>query len=273
MTNTGIEVKAPADAPERPNGAGANGDAGDAARKTLINDIVSQIRTDSFIALAKLEGESRGRRVWRGFCNFCQHQAVLLIIGFIITGYFGTQLANSWQSQEWERQQLRLLDIEGLKLKYALIEELTKAVGQRNAAAKAIIDPLLKPGGSDGQLIKDEAEPIQGWHKADNEWRVQSKILELKLATHVRNQEAAPIFKEIVADEGLIAANIKRVEAAPAAFHLRGSQEEELKQQALKVLGETNGIITKTDGKLKRLASLIAEEGQSEVKNSKPEGH
>jgi hypothetical protein len=112
-------------------------------RAALVNEIVTELQKDSLKedVEAKLVFGTWAKRI----SKFFQHPAVLLVISFIITGVIGALVANRWQSrewnrqqklqsEEWDRQQLRLLDLHGIDVKYKLIEEITKSIGERNAA-------------------------------------------------------------------------------------------------------------------------------------------
>src|SRR5688572_5240146 len=96
-------------------------------REALVSDIVKEMRKDS----VKEEASAKLKKGdWlQALSKFFQHPAVLLILGFTITGWIGAKLANNWQSQEWnrqqgvqskewERQQQRLVKIRDTDLKY-----------------------------------------------------------------------------------------------------------------------------------------------------------
>lgn len=229
----------------------------------LISEIVSQIRDQ----LKQDQKASWPKRI----SKFFQHPAFLLVLGFAITGLIGGLLANRWQRKEWdrqqeiqknewERQQLRTLDIHGIDLKYRIIDELTKAIGERNAAAKGILSPLEQELNHQ-QLIQEEKERLASWEKVSNDWRVNSQILKLKIATHIKAQDAAKIFEEISEVERDIAVGVVIVKNDLRKYH-RDARDEEGRKHLDSILSS----IVKTEQALKRLANVIAEEARNEIK-------
>src|SRR5260370_34539365 len=101
-------------------------------RKLLVDQII-----------AELEKDARKKDVIKRLCeqpktfslgNLLHHPAVLLILGFTLTGFLGNILASRWQSREWDRQQSRLEQTRKAEIKYAIINELTKAVAESQGA-------------------------------------------------------------------------------------------------------------------------------------------
>jgi len=138
-------------------------------RESLVKEVVDEIRRDALKedALKKLRKADWPDRI----SKFFQHPAALLVIGFALTGWIGGSLANAWQRNEWERQQLRLIEIHGIELKYGIIDDVTKAVGERNAAARGVLYPLLDDL-DNRVLTQEEAEPIKNWQKATQDWQI-----------------------------------------------------------------------------------------------------
>ena len=242
-------------------------------RQALIDDIVREIRRDSIKedVSSKLKKQNWRKRI----SEFFQHQAVLLVIGFAITGWIGGLLANRWQrkewdrqqleqSKEWERQQLRLLDIKAVDLKYNLINEVTLRIGDRIAAATGIVLPLY--GERENQeLIKEEEEPIKNWHKVSNEWRVSSQVLKLKLAAHIKNPEASQIFDRIITRETGIAAKIDTVKDNLTLYNQRDEGDEEAEQLVQEIVNELKELAQD----LKNLIDVITKEAQSDMQGHK----
>jgi len=242
-------------------------------REALISEIVHEIRKDSIKedASSKLKKEDWPKRI----SKFFQHPAVLIVIGFAITGLIGGWLANRWQSQEWERQQIRLLDINGIGVRYKLIDEITKSLGERNAAAMGILTPLNQ-GIDAKQLNMELAEPIKNWQKATNEWRVNSQILKLRIDTYIVDARAAELFQEIIKKERKIFANVTIVkdnltdytQAGPAADI--DSTDVESGRQPRKELDQIRNDIEETGRILKDLVDVIVKEARKEVLKGGP---
>lgn len=207
--------------------------------------------------------------------SFFQHPAVLLIIGFALTGIIGAWLTGRWQrnewdrqqfvqSQEWDRQQLRLLDIHSIDLKYEIINEITKSIGERNAAATGIVVPLLG-GISDRELIKEEQEPIKNWQKVSHDWRTDSQILRLKIAAHIKSQEAADLFTQLIKTEKEFGGKVTYLQK-----HLDQYNRLDNNAEAQKYLDGILNDIEKIGKDLKQLVTVIADETRDDVKGTKP---
>lgn len=237
-------------------------------QKTLVNEIVNEIRKDSLkdAALAQL-GKSEASNA---ISKFFQHPAALLVLGFALTGLIGAWITSSWQraewdrqkdreAREWERQQLRLTEIRGIDLKYGIIDEVTKAVGEYHAAAKSVRLPLLK-GLNDAQLARQEVEPIKAWGKAYHDWLVSEQILRLKLTAHIKNQDALSYFERIAETEKNITGKVGILQNHLSEYSLRGNNSE-----AIDYLDDLDGQFNVASEDLKRLVSIIAKEAEADA--------
>jgi hypothetical protein len=235
-------------------------------RKALVDEIVKEINKDSVKddALAKLKKRNWGELI----SKFFQHPAVLLVIGFAISGYIGTRITTNWQHQEWEKQQRRGLDFRGFDQKHEIIDEITKSVGEINAAAIAVVSPLGQRV-SDKQLIRDEAEQIKDWRKASNEWGVKSTILKLKIATRIKSLKAAEMFHRITDEERDIVVNVNLLQSKLAESNLINNADKEKKNKAGKRIDDILDNIRMTGENLKQLVEAIAEEAKKDVENNK----
>lgn len=264
------ELSPPAGASNQPNGprlfTGPE-------RAALVNEIVTELQKDSLKedVETELEFGTRAKRI----SKFFQHPAVMLVISFIITGVIGAFLANVWQSREWERQQklqgkewerqqLRLLDLHGIDVKYKLIEEITKSIGERNAAARGVVSPLAQ-NFSNQQLIEEEKERLTNWQKVSTEWRANSQVLKLKIATHIKNQDAAKYFDQIIDKERSIAVGVTMVKNELSKYN--GAKIEKDERQQLDGILST---IEKSEQDLKKLVEVIAGEAGTEMTNNAP---
>lgn len=254
MSDRDTKVIPPGGAPEQSNSSNVFTGT---QREALINEIVHEMRKDLVKQDARTELEQAARL--KLISKFFQHPAVLLVIGFAVTGLLGGWLANSWQSKEWDRQQLRLLVIHGFELKYKLIEDITRSIGERNAAALGIITRLLIEKISDQELMKAEEELKKNWQKVDYDWRANSLILQLKIETLINSQSAAEILKGIIKTEQMIGARITLVTTDLSTY--RGNQ---------KFLDEIISYIKETGQEVKKLVIAIAEEARKDVQSRQP---
>jgi len=226
-------------------------------RESLIDTIVNEIRKDSLKHDVSLKLTKRN---WlNSISSFFQHPAVLVFIGFIITGLIGGWIANRWQRQEWNRQQLRLIDIRGADLKYELSNEMTKSIGERNAAAMGILAPLDEEKLSDKQLVSEEADRIKIWNAASNEWRTNSQVLRGKIDARVKSQDIARMFEQILDKERKIGAKVNIVKLDLVHYH---RPDDNRVQQ---YLGEIHTLIEQTTQDLKPLVKAIAMEADTDI--------
>jgi hypothetical protein len=128
------------------------------------------------------------------FSKFCQHPAVLLLLGFALTDLAGTFLVSQWKQDEWRNQQNYLVAQRTLDRKAAVIEATFKEVAATIAAA----DDLLAIYYPADWSKKDVDERWENWKKTSLNWRVQSKVLSARLATSFSKQDVQTTFKEIV---------------------------------------------------------------------------
>lgn len=239
-------------------------------REALIKEIVQEMRKDA----VKEEAPTKLKKAnWLGLVsNFFKHPATLLLIGFAFTAGVGGWLTNRWQRQEWdrqqliernewERQQLRQIDIHVINIKYQLIDEITKAIGERNAAARGILSPLQQ-NLPYTDLLKEEEERINTWQRVTGEWRVNSQILKLKISTYITNKDVATRFEQIIVEQKSIAVAINEVKndlrKYSNADDKEATQELDILLKRLNTTGDT----------LKLLVEDIAEEARKEVKGT-----
>lgn len=233
-------------------------------REALVDDIVREIRKDSVKeeALAKLKkADAQG-----GFSKFFQHPATLLIIGFALTGVFGLLLTNKVQKQEWERQQQRLVKIRNADLKYAIMDELIKAVGARNATATAVVEPLLGPMREEQlRILKIEpAERFKGWQKATYDWRYNSQVLRLKLKAYIKDSKAQQNFEEITERGQTINVNIIRLQ-----IHLEANNWA-LDEKSGELLDNIKTAKDETEKYLTDLTNSIVAEVEADIRRENP---
>jgi hypothetical protein len=228
-------------------------------REALVDEIANEIRKDSLKedSLKKLKQVSRLDTL----SNFFRHPATLLAIGFILTGLIGTWLTHTWQATEWDRQQQRLLDIHGIDLKYGIMDDITKAVGERNAAARGVMYPLYE--NLDNRLLeKEEVDPIKNWQSATYNWLVNSETLQIKIAEHIKNREALKCFNRIVEKEKRITGKIAYIKGHLAEYNHPVSNEGALKELDSEIYDNIYGM----GDDLTKLTTIITAEIQADVR-------
>jgi hypothetical protein len=235
-------------------------------RESLINEIVDEIRKDSL----KEDSLKKLKKVnWVDtISNFFHHPAILLIIGFILTGLIGTLLTAAWQGREWDRQQQRLIDIHGIDLKYGIIDDITKAVGERNAATRDMMYPLFD-NLDNRSLEKEEVEPIKNWQIATYNWLVSSETLRMKIRSHIKNPDALKCFERIVERENQITGEIALIKGHLAEYNNPAKNNETLKELDSEIynnIGGTGEYLNKGTGEdLNKLVAIITLEIKADV--------
>ena len=241
-------------------------------RRVLINEIVDEMRKDS---LKEGVAKKLANLSWTEFLSGVLAQpAVLLILGFALTGIIGTWIAGRLQraewdrqqrieSQEWDRQQTRLVDIHGINMKYQLIDDVTKLIGERNAAALAIVAPLLGDNNDRELIMKEEEEPIRNWQKVSHEWRAGSQIVRLKIAVHIQNTKATELFARLINAERELGAKVTYLQKNLMHYI-------ELDDKSQKYLDSILSDIENIGEVLKELVTTIANEAKADVKSSRP---
>ena len=236
----------------------------DKDRTALIDEIVKEMRKD---LLKQEAGKKLDKLSW-----FFSQSAVLLVISFTLTGIVGAIITGRLQRaewdrqklverQEWERQQTRLADIQGINLKYQIIDDVTKSVGERNAAALGIVVLLLGDKGDEELLKKEAEEPIKNWEKVNHDWRANSQIIRLKIAAHIKNHKAAETFAKLLETEKELGARVTYLQKNITNYTM-------LDEESQKYLDSILSNIERVGNDLKELVTVIANEARSDVKES-----
>jgi hypothetical protein len=131
--------------------------------------------------------------------GFFQHPAILLLLGFVLTGVIGTALTAAWQSNSWLTQQSLLASQRILEQKYQLASDVAKAVGDTHAAPTGIL--LLFTNEDTPQNRKNELpKRIDHWRRTYNEWLTNNNVLLQRITVYVNDPVARTKFQEIVLD-------------------------------------------------------------------------
>jgi hypothetical protein len=133
-----------------------------------------------FLLLGLLLKRAETEKKPSGFSSFFKHPAVLLVLGFFLTGWIGGALTNHWKSREWENQQHFSLAQKELGEKQRLSDESIRAIGETLAAADDMITiyfnrwtPIKKRSEID--------ERTKNWRSSSRKWRTGSEALKQRL--------------------------------------------------------------------------------------------
>jgi hypothetical protein len=126
--------------------------------------------------------------------KFFAHPAVLVVLGFLLTGIAGSWLTSYWKSREAANQRSYLAEQRALNEKYALINSVFKEVGSTLAAADDVLAAYYSKNLSDTEI----SERMANWHKTSREWRVASEVLKPKMAVNFSNPKLLETFQTII---------------------------------------------------------------------------
>ena len=228
-------------------------------REALIKAIVTEMRKDALKCDVSLQLRKTSRA--QAISNFLKHDAVLVFIGFVVTGLMGGWIANRWQRQEWNRQQTRLLVIRRADRKLEISNEITKAVGERNASALGVLRPLDEEELNDKQLTLEEVDRVQGWNKVSAEWITNYQVLSGEIAVNITDPEVARLFEDIVEKEKYIGAKVNVVRLSFTYYRQANNKE------AQKYLNDIHSLLEQTAKELMPLVKKIAKEADDDIIN------
>lgn len=171
----------------------------DEEKETLKQEVLVELEKQ---ALKKEIVQDLQPTAWNAsLARFAQHPAFLLFISFALTGLIGSWLTSSWQSREWDRQQLRLVKIKSIDQKYEVTDEVIKAVGQSNSEVMDALNFLRRSDIFDVQRTefkKELEENRAAWAKGYKNWHINSSILDEKLKVYFRDIVIESRFKSIM---------------------------------------------------------------------------
>jgi hypothetical protein len=158
----------------------------DAEKEKIVE--VETFRDDVQKALQPVHGPTEGR-----LSRFFQQQAVLLVLGFVLTAGLGSWLTYFWKERDWKNQQNYLSAQRALDKKYAVIDKTFKEVAVTTAAAE---DILATHYGT--WTAKEVQERRDNWNTTSRNWRVASKVLSENIAASFSNPKIQSTFEGIV---------------------------------------------------------------------------
>lgn len=183
--------------------------------RTLIEEAAKELQTDQIKKelTAKIQGDKS--RISLG--SIASHPAFLVIVGFIFTGIFGTIITARWQSNEWDRQQTRLLQLRRIEQKEKITEDLTRKVAESDATEQDVLI-AFRPWWRSGDRGRDQIarERLEAWRKqGGREWRIETRMLGNKLdflfTDSTRHQKIQKAFEEILDRRERVAVRIAAI--------------------------------------------------------------
>jgi hypothetical protein len=139
--------------------------------------------------------------------SFFSHPAVLLILGFFLTGYVGAKLTDEWKAREWDNQQRYLARQRALEKKYAVVDEAFRAVAETNTAVEDILAGYRWSNWKTSEVAARRA----AWLATSRSWRVSSKVVRQKLGIYFSAPEVQATFDQIIdlrRQQGVIVTNL-----------------------------------------------------------------
>jgi uncharacterized integral membrane protein len=211
------------------------------------------------LGLLLKRGETEKKLSW--FSAFFKHPAVLLILGFFLTGWIGGALTNHWKSREWENQQHFLLAQKELTEKQKLANESITAIGETIAAADDMITIYFN-GWEPRKRRSEIDERTKSWRRSSIKWRSGSEALKQRL-TIAFGSDIGKAFEDITDSRTRLGVMIGNL--IDAGFsRRRASERSAYTQDALTLRNETSKLTTK-------MGEDLAQEMKAAVTRAKPQ--
>jgi len=158
--------------------------------------------------------------------QFFQHQAVLLILGFILTTLVGSWLTYFWKQRDWANQQSYLAAQRALDKKYSISDKTFREVAITIAAAEDVLATYY--GGN--WSLKDIEERKENWHKTSRDWRVSSKVLRENLAANFANPDVESTFVVIIDKRRQLGIGIANLPKRTKAADITDTAQNQIKE-------------------------------------------
>jgi len=142
--------------------------------------------------------------------KFFGHNAILLLLGFILTTGAGSWLTYYWKTKDWENQQKYLARQRALDKKYAVIDRTFKEVAVTVTASQDVLATYFW----DTWREKDIEDRRANWLKTSRDWRIASNVLRQSIAINFSNPEIQKVFKDIVDKRTQLGIGITRLPIA-----------------------------------------------------------
>jgi hypothetical protein len=181
-----------------------------------------------------------------GISESFQHQAVLLVLGFILTTVVGSWLAYFWKQRDWANQQSYLVAQRSLDKKYSIIDKTFRDVATTIAAAEDVLATYYGENWSP----KDIEERQLNWHKTSRDWRVSSKVLRENLAANFANPDVEATFVVIIDKRRQLGNGIGNLAKQTKAVDTTDDTKRQVKElndlavEITKLLGQCGTLMT-----------------------------
>jgi len=129
-----------------------------------------------------------------GHLSDFQKQALLILIGFLLTTVAGGLLTAFWKARDLSNQRSYLAQQRALDKAYAVTDKTVKEVAATIAAADDVLAIYYWPGWTP----KEIEEHRENWQRTSRNWRVNSQVLSVELAAIFANPEIDQMFQEII---------------------------------------------------------------------------
>lgn len=127
-----------------------------------------------------------------GLSDFSK-QALLLLVGFSLTTVAGGILTTYWKARDLRNQRSYLVEQRALDKASATIERTAKEVAATLAASDDVLTTYLV----EDMNQKEVERRWDNWTQTSRNWRVNSEVLSVEIATTFSNKQIDEIFEEI----------------------------------------------------------------------------
>lgn len=214
----------------------------------IITEVKAQLLRDQVVKEITKELQPK---TWNEIIHrFSQHPAFLLLTSFALTGLIGGWVTIQWQAREWNRQQEKLIIYRQIETKNAIIDELIKAAGTRNASIREIVEYYRFPfagGASEADISKYRVK----LDTSKKEWNVVAETVRQKLDLYFKNEVIKKQFNRIV--------NTQNVRMFPRLYYILKDSKSQ-PGNAREWLRGTISDLEKENNNLRSLIQLMRKE-------------
>ena len=186
-----------------------------------------------------------------------EHPALLLVLGFLLTGVVGTWLASYWQSREQQKQQAQLAHERALQQKYDVTEQINKAVSEVYTGAHVVLYVISY---DQSQNKTGEAEREAYWNQARRSWIINSLALQLKLTNTFNHDEAFSLYQAIIEESDEVSVNVNEVLLILKKSNWKSLKSDEVADKRKVIQDLSSDMREKTGRLLKILVDEIHKE-------------
>jgi hypothetical protein len=125
-------------------------------------------------------------RLRAGPARWSHNPAVVVVLGFVLTGIFGTVLSIWYQGREWDRQQDLLGRQRSLEQRYLIANETAKAIGEIQWSMMSVLGAMQKD--TPRSCLIELRKAVPNWQKGKFEWGVKASVLDSQLGVNFPTQ-------------------------------------------------------------------------------------